>query len=266
MSVSFIEVTFLHADTGHELGRDSMPASVLPDRLSASRRIELRGVAYAVVHAEPATRAGAHGRGRATISLRPLPDGFYSVPTLAEELPRMEEQAQRDGRLLEIDGDDWEQIEFYSTPAGPRVFEQLERIGRVRGEANANGFFPRMHIRGQHGPLLKGVEMTVGAVAQTLPPGTLRLDGIVIEGQPGVVKDAFAFLTPGGFEVYGVAPKGRVRVLAARQAPVPAPETPVIALGLSVLMLEHGLSLVDWVRMRTAEATAAAVEALFASP
>lgn len=264
MPQTALNVTFWNADTGKELANAPMPPASLPERLLAPRRIELSNQPYAVVSANPVTRTQAIASGKVDIYLRPLPNGLFTVPTLAEELPRFDPSARQSGRLLELDTDEWCQVEFYGASRAPRVAEQVARIALVRNEVGDNGFYPRMHIRGQMGALLKDVDLSVDAVVNALPPGTLELDGIVIEGESGRVKDGFAFLTISGLELYGVATQGKVKVLAARLPPEPTP-LPVEAMGLSVLMLTHGLQLADWTNARTASCDAGEVEALLST-
>lgn len=265
MPQSVLKVTFWNADTGSELAHTAMPATALPERLLAPRRIELTNQPYAVVSANPVTRTEAIARGKVDIYVRRLPPGRFTLPTLAEELPRFDESARQRGRLLELDTDEWCQVEFFGAARAPRVAEQMARIQQVRDEAGDDGFYQGMHIRGQMGALFKGVELSVDAVVNALPPGTLELDGITIEGESGLVKDGFAFLTISGLELYGVSPQGRVKVFAARPPPKPA-SLPVEAMGLSVLMLSHGLLLADWVNARTVTCDAAELEKVLSAP
>lgn len=262
MTQAPVDVRFLDADSQLELMRAPLAPSALPERLVAPRRIEWRGEPYAVVSARPPTRDLAIDLGRIEVSLRRVPDGLFTLPTLAEELPRPDLSAVRQGRLLQLDGDEWTQIECYGAQAAPRVTEQLARVEAVRKEQRQDGFYPRLHIRGQLGPLLKDVALSVEEVARMLPAGALRLDGVLIEGEPGLVKDAFAFQTMNGLEVYGLAPRGAVKVLALRP---PAVSTPLHeeTMALSMLLLQHGLRVVDWVGARTA-ARAEELESLLA--
>lgn len=262
MTQALVDVTFLDADGEREIVRASLPPPSLPERLLSPRRLELQGASYVVVSSSPSTRALAADLGRIEVRLRRVPEGVYTVPTLAEELPRVDASAARQGRLLELDGDEWAQLECYGAQAAPRVTEQLARVEAVRGERRADGFYPRLHVRGQLGPLLKGVELSVEAVSQALPAGTLRLDGVLIEGEAGLVKDAFAFQTLNGLELYGLAPRGVVKVLALRK---PAAAMPLHeeAMGVSMLLLQHGLRVVDWMGATTAS-RAEELEALLA--
>lgn len=256
-----LNVTFWNADTGKELANAPMSPGSLPDRLVAPRRLELSNQPYAVVSANPVTRTQAIARGRVDVYLRALPEGRFTVPTLAEELPRFDPSARQVGRLLELDADEWRQVEFFAGSKASRVAEQLARVASVRDEVGDDGFFPRLHVRGQMGPLLKGIELSLGDVFNALPAGSLLLDGAVVEGEEGLVKDAFAVLTMSGLEVYGLAPQGQVKVLCARLPAEPA-SLATEALGLSMLMLAHGLALVDWINARTASPDAREVEEL----
>lgn len=256
-----LNVTFLDARANTVIAQAELPRGALPERLVPRQRFELKGASYMVVAAEPPSLAEAAALGTLILRLRALATDDetqrFTVPTLADDLPRMDAEALRAGlRLLELDGDEWRQIELYTSVAKPRVDEAIDRIGRIVREESDDGLFKKLYLRDNLGPLLKGSTLTTDDLAATLPAGAIRLDGILILGEPGLVKDGFAFQTMAGVQLYGVAPKGQIKVLCVRPAIADVDTVGGDAIGLAALCVRHGLALVDWCRSRSVTADA----------
>jgi hypothetical protein len=265
-----VSVTFLDADSGGEIAWSELPPAALPQRFTPRLAFELGGVMYEVVSALPATREEAMKVGVVRVYVRSLAGSpvdprsiVFSMPTLADDLPPLEEGAVREGRrLLELHEDDWRQIEFFSAGAEPRVSETLHHVRKVLDEERTeSGAFERLHVRTGLGPPLQGVRLPLSDVHGTLR-GATPLDGIAILGAPGLVKDGFAFDGGAAFELYGVAPRGEVEVLALRPSMIPDADLAADAHALAMLMLRRGLKLVDWCGARVANADPREVQAI----
>ncbi|MET8630728.1 hypothetical protein ABZW30_44770 [Kitasatospora sp. NPDC004669] len=261
-----IELVLVDAENGKPFARSEMPVNQLPETFAHATRLDLGGQGWEVVDAQPAEVQEFRATGRLVLTLRrvhqvdPRTIG-YTLPSILEELPPLA-PADPTADDLVIHEDDWRQTELVERGCAGSVADELEQIRRIyrhhsqslgEGESAFLGF-TRLHPRrGPELPLPSGT-LTQQRLFELLPVSR-RYDGVALRDAQGRIVGSFAARV-GEITVYGCTdPSGRVTALGLTPA-VPGPDA---VPGLTAVLREFDLLLVDWCATRCEDATGPAL-------
>jgi hypothetical protein len=246
-----VDVTFVDAATGQVFARTEMAPGQLPKTFLLETTMHLGNEPWAVVRAEPATRAEFARTRRLVLTLRRVRvemvdprEILFSLPTLNDRLPDEAEAA--DGNEAALTEDDWRQVEFVSASLRFVVDDEIGEIERIHAEQRAGIGFRQLHVRSRVEPPLEGV--TIGDV-RALGLGAAR--ALRLAGHPQRVRGGFAHELPGGWRLYGVAAGEAVTALGLDPSGEAPPAATIAA--LEAFAREHDLILADWCRCAVGE-------------
>lgn len=196
-----VTVTFIDHATGGVIGVTKLPPEQLPDTFEVSTNFTLGMQEWQVHTAVPLTSAEFRRTKKLTLRLHKIEylnpqDIRYTLPTISDELPAMDEAALFSAFELSIFEDDWRQNEFLPSSTRPLVAQEAADIRRIWtefGNLSADGFqsFKQLHVRktiGEPGLVLDFARL------QTLL-GASRPGSLTFHDQPGFVRNGFALQT-----------------------------------------------------------------------
>ncbi len=235
---TLIDVTFVDDETGQPFLKLKLPARLLPSAFAAHTLMALGTDDWAVLRATPGTADEFIAAGRLELVMRkvqPVDPStlLFSLPTVADEIPQVEEPAPADAPVFRLTEDDWLQLELIPTAQRPQVQADLDAVQAVVTHERAGVGFKQLHVR---------KALPAPFARAPLPLADLRARfgperPVAWVDHAGVLTGCFAFTLPSGAVLYGQARDGLV-----------------VALGLSALEPEVaaslGLALIDWCAAR----------------
>ncbi|MBK8974309.1 MAG: hypothetical protein IPM29_00125 [Planctomycetes bacterium] len=256
-----VHVEFVDASTQQVFAQSELPLEQLPDVLDSATTLEIAEARYAVVAAEPATKAGfaATGRLRLTLARIELVDPLalrYSLPTICDELPALRPARPAESDALRLRGDDWRQLELVAAELAADVERELTGVREILASDDGKPGFARTHLRRSIRRPLGERRLELDAARSALggsPYPGLVTDGI--DGRVGAVVDGFAWRTGSALDLYGTAPNRALASLcvASPRSPLELVDGPsrAVDLGAGAAALHafataHRLLLVDW--------------------
>ncbi len=237
-----ILATLVDDATGETLAEsDFEPGDLPPSFARSEAQLEVRGAQWKIVRAIPDGREAITSAGKVELRLTPAAGAItHEAPSRDDSLPEIDADRKEEG--LTLPPGDWRQFELVAAAHRSAIAEELEEIRDVIAEGK-KGAYGRCHVRTRIAEPLAGAGLTRAELVKTL--GGTNLRALRIQGQPGIVRGAFA-LPLGDSIGYGVVRSeegssgGTVRVLGLAGAPrASAPKLHAIA-------KKHGLLLVDW--------------------
>src|SRR5258708_5106893 len=115
---------------------------------------------------------------------------------------------KRDQPMVELRGEDWRQIEFVASARLPLVKRDLTRIRGIMAKAD-HGLYPSQYVRTGIKQPTEGIGLLLDDVAKAMPEGSREYrDNLVLTAESkrgGAVLGGFAFDTPSGARLYGIA-------------------------------------------------------------
>ena len=248
-----IHVTFVDAATDQPLSQEQLPAERLTTRLEAATTFEFGAKTYRFVSATPRTAEEIHQQGTAVVVVRRL----YSLPTHCGGLPAIEEGSSRqDKEVLELQVDEWRQIEFVTRSLQEALEAELSAIKGVRTGFQRQGrVFETLHVRERLPRPLEGAPFTLGELRAALGEDGTWLEGLALEGSDGLVAGGFATRLGSGIALYGIHQDERLSVLGLHRKELLGVASREMRL-LASLAAQRQLCLVDWCAARQVPATA----------
>ncbi|WPB78996.1 hypothetical protein KYC5002_07510 [Archangium violaceum] len=184
-------------------------------------------------------------------------DILYSLPTLSNKLPDIEEGSTKPGKqVLELHEDDWRQIELVTHRLEASIENDLRAVARIHQKHRQGAGFNALHTRKEVPSPLEGTWLTLEEVRTHLGETASWLDGVSFQGMAGLVAGGFAVKLPSGLTLYGLQRGGHIRVLALR-SPEGLTSTEGDIRLMAGLAARHQLYLVDWCRVDQFPPTAA---------
>jgi hypothetical protein len=257
MAEKTIRVEFIDAATGQMFGFADSPPEQLPDTFALMTSINLGGQEYQVEKADPVTRAEYMAQGKLTltlskISMMPVKDILYSLPTFFDPIPAPDAKASPEGKnIYTIHADLWRSMEFVMQSERSAIQIELGEIAKIFEHHSEGEGFNKLHIRKSPAAPVAGL-FTLGALRQHFS-GAIPFDAVAYQREPGLIRNAYA-LRYGKWVLYGDVRDDKIQSLAIEPVPDGAnlPLTPFIT-----LMQQHNLYLVDWCNVRTLTAAEA---------
>ncbi len=262
-----VRVVFVEVASGVSFAESDCPPEMLPESFEAHTTFTIAGSEWEVLSAAPMTRAEYVAAGELFLRVRkmsvrnvPAEEILYSLPTICDALPSIAEGSTKlSKRVLELDEDDWRQIELVSTAHRDEIRSCLARVERIYAEEQtAEGGFKNLYVRSEVPSPLAQTGLTLDALRARLAPLTTLYEGLAYVRAAGVIDGGFAFETGASIAVYGTAQAGTLAAVGFLWGELSGALEP-FAESLAGLLLRHNLVLVDWCRVHVVEADPAQV-------
>jgi hypothetical protein len=244
-----IEVTFIDNLTDESLGVTQIPANNLPDSFERDTIINLSGVDWNVLNARPKTRAQYTKSKQLILWIRRIEmvdpnDILYSLPSICAVVPDVNNRSLS-GSELTIAEDDWRQFELISNQLADKVDKEIGKIQRIHENTTAGVGWREIHIRKKPEiPIASNIALTYLASMLKIPA---KSAGITYDGSQSPINEGYSFTLNDDFSIYGLAPKGKVQVIAIGQDSNVSPNDESID-RLEQLARKFNLDLVHWCR------------------
>jgi hypothetical protein len=246
MADAHIRVEFVDAVTGAVFASTESNVNSLPETFVLNTTVNIGGQEWQVVGADPMSRAEYSQTGKLTLTLAkitmmPVKDILYSLPTIYNALPAMEEKAVDPEKLIVMDADLWRCVEFVPKSQQAVIDRELEAIAIIYADHREGQGFNKLHVRKvPEAPIAGLLRLTE---LKALFPGADVFETIAFHREAGVAKDVFA-IGYGTWVLYGEHRGGAVQTLALqpRSQQAAQPLDPILQ-----LMRIYDLLLVDWI-------------------
>jgi hypothetical protein len=245
-----IEVTFIDDTTDESLGVTQIAANNLPDVFEKDTTINLKGIDWQVLNARPKTRAQYTKSRQLILWISPIAavnprDLLYSLPSICAVVPAVNNRSLS-GRELTIAEDDWRQFELVSQQLADNVDKEIAKIRSIHDLATVASGWSAIHIRKKPEiPIFNRVALP--HLASLLGVSAKSTGGITYHGSQSPIVDGYSLTLNDDFAIYGIAPKGKVQVMAIGQDANISPNDTSIDL-LQQLARKFNLDLVHWCR------------------
>jgi hypothetical protein len=242
-----IEVTFIDDATDESLGVTQIPANNLPDSFERDTTINLSGADWHVLNARPKTRAQYTKSKQLILWISRIEavnshDLIYSLPSICSRVPDINNRSLS-GNELVLAEDDWRQFELVSHQLADKVDKEISKIQRIHDNSTAGVGWSAMHLRKKPEiPIASNVAL---AHLASLLKVSAKSAGITYDGSQSPIADGYTLTLNDDFSVYGLAPKGKVQVMAIGQDANIPPNQQSIDL-LQQLAHKFKLDLVHW--------------------
>ena len=244
-----IEVTFIDNLTDQPLGVTQIAANNLPDLFEQDTIINLSGVDWHVLNARPKTRAQYTKSKQLILWIERVEavnstELLYSLPSICKKFPELNDRSLTGTELI-LAEDDWRQFEFISHSFADKVDKEIAKIQRIHDHATDGSGWRELHLRSKPEiPISNQIALTYLASMLQVPA---KSAGITYDGSQSPIKEGYSFTLNDDFSVYGIAPKGKVQVIAIGQDCNIPPNQDSIDL-LQQLARKFNLDLVHWCR------------------
>jgi hypothetical protein len=252
MSAKLIHVEFIDDSTGKVFGAYDAPPDTLPEDFSIGTQLHIGEDEWRVVKAEPLTRAEYLQSGKlrltlAKVMMMPVKDILYSLPTIYDSIPAVDDKTSRVGKqVFEMHEDNWRQIEFVASVNQQAIETEMRAIANIYDNHRVAQGFDQLHIRTTPKSPLTGNFSRRDL--EKLFIGASNYEGIAYQNNPHLITGAFA-LRYGKIVLYGTGEPVSELGLQFLRDGQSLPLDPIVE-----LMKIYDLYLVDW--CRTVAATA----------
>jgi hypothetical protein len=243
-----IEVTLIDDATGEPFARTTIAPTDLPETFAIETTLHLGDVDWAVVHADPTSRAEYSKSGVLTLRLRriekvDLSELLFSLPSICDRIEAVGDEPLVTDELV-LAEDDWRQFELVSRRFSAEADAEIQAIRRIHEQAKAEIGWREIHVRRRPDPPI-AAPLTLGDVDRAF--NGLNFRGVTFRGASSPIVSGYSFRAADGLQCYGVTKDGQVTVLGIVQdgsqaAPVQS------ANALAEIAREFDLELVHWCR------------------
>lgn len=191
----------------------------LPGDFEYPITINLQDKDWQVVKAEPGSANEFTLSKKLTLYLRQGEwinprDIRFSIPTASTELPEMSDTSLFRDFILELQEDDWRQIEFFRLARLPEIQMEMEAVENILFPEDGSSTFPgydKIHVRALPREQL---HLDIGDFCKLA--NVQEKGALTISGNPGFIKNGFA-LRSLNYTYYGTIEKGNIHELCLRQ-------------------------------------------------
>jgi hypothetical protein len=220
---------------------------------------------YAIEGSQPSSKRECVAAGVLTLTVRrvePLrAQGIgYSLPTIFNELPAVDDTGATSGRL-EVHEDDWRRVEFVQRSILDLVTRELDQVRRIytehasRDSAGRVIGFTAIHLRNQPAQPLP-TPVSLRHLESQLPAASRTYQGFGFRDSGGVVRGGFA-RDFGPVTLFGRAAGDTITELClAVPTHREALDIPDVGRAVGAAMAALNLLLVDWIRAQVVEPAA----------
>ena len=248
-----IQLEVINADTKQLLSKVMVSANGLPALFYPGQIVTIFDTSWEVEKAEPASSWEFIDRGSLRLLVRvPVPVHevtpiLHHVPTIADSVPPLASGTSKAGKsVLELDEDDWRQVEFVSYDQKKSVEVCLAQIKTIYAQETERRGFSRVHVRSEMSEPLYGVNIRAAEVYDIFGASALPFTGLAFSRFSGLISGGFALETNTEITIYGQQDKGIVKALCMG-ATEPTGRFRAHVEALATFAIFHRLCLVDWV-------------------
>lgn len=242
-----IEVTFIDELSDKSLGVTQIAANNLPDVFERDTTINLSGVDWNVLNSRPKTRAQYTKSRQLILWIRRVEgtsDIRYNLPSICKKFPEVTDRSLTGTELI-LAEDDWRQFEFISHTFADQADREIAKIQRIHDHAKDGNGWLELHLRSKPElPIPNNIALTYLA---SMLQVSAKSAGITYDGSQSPIKAGYSFTLNDDFSVYGIAPKGKIQVIAIGQDCNISPNHNSIDL-LQQLARKFNFDLVHWCR------------------
>ncbi len=208
-----IKVTLIDAATGKSLGKHSIPAAQLPAAFNRPTILTVDNTDWRVLKADPISADDFLFSKRLTLEVRRADHTYqeesrFNLPSVCKELPTIGGECLYDEFTLEVDKDDWRQIEFLPLSRSTEIEEAIKWIETIlTRQPNPLLGYEQQHSR--HDAAQPGLSIPWGAFCDLVPNPVL---GNVVLNNNELVQDGFAIRSE-GYTYYGIVRDGLIQTL-----------------------------------------------------
>jgi hypothetical protein len=261
-----VSVVFVDEPTGTILATSEVPLDQLPDTFAVDTNLEMSGVPFVVVRAQPQTKTEFSRTKRLTVTLRKVEQLdpkqiLFSLPSICGAALPGTAQANDFGDIIVLHEDDWRQCEFVANSLHDAIDADLSGVRRIHLEAAVKVGWREIHVREKiQEPLPPGIRW---AKAADLLGDFVRIDAVAFGNKANSVRGAVAARLDGQVVVWGIEEARGLTALCVENLDG-ATETTVAALkrvadGLS-------LGLVHWCRCQVYSSSGSAMKNATGTP
>lgn len=212
-----IKVTLIDAATGKSLGKHTIPAAALPAAFNRPTVLEIDNTNWRVLKADPISADDflyskklilevCNADNTATQELK------YSLPTVCKELPAIGIDSLYQAFTLELDQEDWRQVEFLPLGQSEAIEEAIKSIESIlTGQPNPLLGYEQQYSRNDVAQ--PGLAIPWSEFCDLLPNPVL---GNVVVNNKRLVQDGFAIRSE-GYTYYGIVREGLIQMLCLTQ-------------------------------------------------
>jgi hypothetical protein len=234
-----VKVTLIDAATGNNLGKYKIPAEMLPAAFNRPTVLEVNNSNWRVLHADPVSADDFLFSKKLTLQVQQAAQMDarqlkYNLPTICNELPATGASSLYHDFTLEIQEEDWRQIEFLSLRQSETIDEAVKTIETiVSGQPNPLLGYEQQYIRdnGLHPGLAISFEEFCDQLVHPVK-------GSIFYNKVGFVQNGFAIRSD-SYIYYGIQENGLIQILCLQQFDWADDE-------FMHVLSTYELSLVDW--------------------
>jgi hypothetical protein len=250
-----VQVEFVDADTGAAFAQSDIPLAQLPESFELETTMHLGDEEWSVVDAAPkhSTEFAKTGSLRLTLRRAQHIDPanlLFSLPTINDAIPGLDESSSRTGRTLEIHEDDWRQVELVSARLRPAIDTDLAHIRDIYASKAKEYGFTEVHVRRAVPEPLPGVALRLDDLWSRFPSVTPHA-GLTYEGAPYLIDGSFAAHVDAEAALAGTQRDGVATAVCLLGWSSPSD---AVVTALASVMQEFDLLVVDWCRGGVADA------------
>ena len=235
------------------MSKTMVSANGLPTLFYPKQVITIFDTTWEVDRAAPASSFEYLDRGSLRLFVR-LPQSQQAIipilhqsPTVADSVPPLALGTTKAGKsILELDENDWRQVEFVSYSQKAAVEACLAKIKEVYALETAKRGFSRVHVRTELPEPLYGVNIRAAEVYDIFGESALPFGGLAFSRFASLITGGFALETNTEIIIYGQQEMGIVKALCMG-ASEPTGRFRAQVEALATFAIFHRLCLVDWV-------------------
>lgn len=224
--------------------------SDLPDKLEKGMILEIMGEEWSVTEANPFEKSEFIKTKRLRIKLVKISydnpkDTLFSLPTISDEIEKLESETKSQKETFSILEDDWRQLEFISAVHADSIAEELEDIRSIYMDHSVGIGFNKIHARSRIPRPFSDKSIRVSKIKEVLQP---RKDfkALSYYESNGVVSNSFAWETVWGHVIWGHTDNnGMIQIMCITRDYEDRHEI-IFSQKMAQLTDKHDLYFVDW--------------------
>ncbi|AXY75206.1 hypothetical protein D3H65_14980 [Paraflavitalea soli] len=212
-----IKVTLIDAVTGKSLGKHTIPAAQLPGAFNRPTILNIDNSNWRVLKADPILADDFLFSKRLMLEVRRADSADalelkFNLPSICKELPVTGADSLFQAFTLELDQDDWRQVEFLPLSRSGEIEEAIKLIEAIlTGQPNPLLGYEQQYSRHDAGQ--PGLSIPWDAFCGLVPNPVL---GNVALANNELVQDGFAIRSE-GYTYYGIVREGLIQTLCLTQ-------------------------------------------------
>jgi hypothetical protein len=212
-----IKVKLIDAATGHLLHKHKIPAEKLPAAFNKPTILEINGISWRVLKADPVLADDFLFKKRLTLYVqhaivKNVEQRLFDLPTICDEKLVMGNDSLYNHFTLTLTTGEWRQIEFLSLGQLITIAEEIKAVGSILNkQPNALLGYEQQYKRQTHAHLALNISWKNFYATVSNP-----LIGNICVGDSGFVHQGFA-LRSDNYMYYGILQEENIQALCITQ-------------------------------------------------